>query len=107
MYVVRRRSCVLFVAGLCLAAAGCSPGASALTKFQSGQIGDLDAAEWQALAGLGSSVGLTVPQLNDQQAQALVDVLDQNGIQTTEELQTALNAGTVVVPQELLDLFGA
>ncbi len=105
MHTLCKKCCGLVTAGLLLALAGCSPSASALSKFQSGQIGALTAVEWQALAGLGSSFGLTVPPLSDQQAQAVVEFLDHNNIETTSELQAAIESGTLEVPQELANLF--
>ncbi len=98
---------LVLAAGCMIIAAGCTPTASALSKLQSGQIGSLTAAEWQALAGVGTSLGVAIPQLTQAQADAIVSFLDANGIETIEELEQAIDAGDLEIPQELIDLFAA
>jgi hypothetical protein len=88
-----------------LAVAGCSPAVSAITKFQSGDIGAMTATEWESLADLGSSFGLPIPQVTSTQAKAIVDFLDANNIETTQQLETLLSSGQVTVPPELASLF--
>lgn len=103
--VIRKKSCLLLAMACVLAVSGCSPAISAVTKFQSGNIGALNAVEWESLAGLGSSLGLPIPQLTSAQASSIVDFLKTNNIQTTQDLQTLLNSGQVTVPAELASLF--
>ena len=94
------------MAGCLLVATGCSPSLNALTKFQSGDIGSLNATDWQSLAELGSSVGVPVPQIDSQQANAIVKFLSDNHVETMQDLQTLLNSGTVKIPTELMNLLG-
>ena len=102
----RKTGLVLFT-GVMLGAAGCSPEASALSKLQSGQIGALSAGEWQALAGLGASLGVAVPNLTKDQAEALVDFLRTNNIHTFEDLERAIDSGEVEIPSDIVGLLGA
>ena len=87
-------------------------------KIAGGNVGDLNPDEWQILtdelSSLGQSLGIDIPsdftidQLSDDQAQAIVDVLDQYNINTMEELQAAIDNGTITendIPAALQDLF--
>jgi hypothetical protein len=96
---------LVLVTACIVGVAGCSPTASALSKFQSGQIGSLSAAEWQALAGLGTSFGAPIPHLTPAQAEAIVNFLRANGIETVDELQQVIESGDVEIPQDLIDLY--
>ncbi|UCD28788.1 MAG: hypothetical protein JSV03_17205 [Planctomycetota bacterium] len=94
-------------------------GGSLLTIFgkvgDNGVIGDLNPDEWQILtdnlpsfaAALGIEIpsDVTIPQLTDEQAQDFVNLLDENNINTIEELQAAIDDGTITVPESLQGSF--
>jgi len=93
-------------------------GGSLLTvggKLSADNVGDLNADEWQilvdnlpSLAGLvGFEVpaGTDIPELSDEQAADLVNLLDQNNINTIAELTAAIDDGTLSVPDSLATLF--
>lgn len=121
-------TCVL-MAALLAATAGCpfsDPRTSnqgggtiftAGTKLYSGRIGDMTADEWQILtdnaAIIASQFGLDLgnlgcwPQLDDDQAAAVVEFLADNNVQSLADLQQLFNkvaAGQVQVPATLLEL---
>ena len=106
MFLKSRKMMLALMAGCLLIATGCSPGLSALAKFQSGDIGSLSADDWQSLAELGGSVGVPVPQVTTQQATAIVKFLSDNKVETIQDLQTLLHSGNVTVPSELMNLLG-
>lgn len=106
MWSKLRLGTLIFSGLLLIGAAGCSPAASAISKLQSGDIGSISATEWQALAGLGAQFGFQIPSLSDEQAQAVVDFLDSNGIESVADLEAAIQGGTLVVPDNLIELFG-
>jgi len=105
MWSKMRVGTLVFSAVLLITSAGCSPAASAINKLQSGEIGTITATEWQALAGLGAQFGFQIPQLTDEQANAVVQFLDDNGIQTIADLELAIREGTLEVPDNLIELF--
>ena len=117
-------------------AAGCSPATvnsngdrgslvSTLTKLvnQEQNIGALNSAELQVLVtqlpALAEQIpalatqlppGMTLPELDDEEAEALEQFLDENGVSTFEDLAdlaAAVEAGTVQIPEILLDDFEA
>jgi len=91
---------------------------SVTSKITSGNIGEMNADEWQilldnaptlaALVGIQLPQDITISELTDDQAQAIVDLLKANNITTLEQLQQALIDGTLDasdVPPELMDIF--
>lgn len=79
-------------------------------KMAEGNVGDLTADEWQIaadnlpmiaeFAGIDLT-GVTLPSLTDEQAQAIVDLLDENGIQSFDDFATL---GEIEIPAELQTL---
>jgi hypothetical protein len=86
-----------------------------------GAIGDLNSAEWQVLTDkfddiisqlppdlpLPIPADVVLPQLTDAQALALVEFLDATGTNNFDDLPALVQQvidGTVVIPQELVDL---
>jgi len=94
----------LFVTGLVVSQSGCSPQASALSKLQGGEIGTLTATEWVSLESLGTQFGIPIPAFTTDQAQILVNFLEDNNIETIEQLQQMISSGDIVVPPEVLNL---
>ncbi len=84
---------------------------SALAKLASGNIGALTAGEWQAVVDAGVDLagepidGQPLPRLTAQQATAIVEFLDVNDVDTVADLNALFQAGNVVIPETLLDLF--
>ena len=84
-------------------------------KLATGNVGDLNPDEWQVVidnveaftelaeADIGD---VEITELSDDEAQAIVDFLDTNGIQTLEDLEN-LDVSELDVPDILADLFGA
>ena len=95
-------------------------GGSLLTvaaKLAQQDVGSLNADEWQILTDnaptLASYVGADVsqvpdlPELTDEQAQAIVDFLSENNISTFNDLsslQQMITNGQVTIPDELVGL---
>jgi hypothetical protein len=89
---------------------------SAASKLAGGNVGDMTADEWQIAADnlpmLAEFSGIDVssaqiPQITDEQAQAIVDFLAAYNIRTLEDLY-ALDFEEVEIPevlQSLVDLF--
>jgi len=91
---------------------------SAGTKIASGSIGSITPDEWQILcdnaqtlaAQYGAQFGfdpstVQFPVLTDEQAQAVVDFLADNGITTITQLEAAIRAGTLQIPESLMGMF--
>ncbi len=126
--------CLLGLAAFTIA--GCSPPTSnangdrgsvvsTLTKLADPEenVGALNSAELQILVTqlpalaeqipqLASQLppGMTLPELDDQEAEALEQFLEQNGVSTFEDLgdlAATIEAGTVQIPDILLDDFEA
>jgi len=74
--------------GGCLGVGGCGdPATSALMKIGTGQMTQLTADELQALAEMVSAQqGLAAPEIPDALAQAGIDILQANGINTIDQL---------------------
>jgi hypothetical protein len=103
-----RAGVLMLMTGCLVTAGGCAPQASALSKLQSGEIGTLNSSEWVALAGLGTELGIPVPQLTVEQADVLVGFLQANNIETIEDLQNLISSGHLNIPQDVIDLvYGA
>lgn len=79
--------------GGCLGVGGCGdPATSALMKIGTGQMTQLTADELQALAQMVSAQqGLEAPEIPDPLAQAGVDILKANGINTIDQLLAFLD----------------
>jgi len=125
-----RKGTYVLVGILLITASGCFPAADPRTSNQGGgsiisvglklaqqNIGDLNADEWQILTDsaptiaaqynvdLGAISELT--ELSDEQAAAIVQFLDDNSIQTIDDLEQLaqqIEAGTIQVPQILVDM---
>jgi hypothetical protein len=87
-------------------------------KVAGGNIGTLTADEWQILLDNAPTFApqfatqfnidvstINWPVLTDEQAQAVVDFLTANNITTFTQLQQRIEAGDLVVPDVLLQLF--
>jgi len=103
-------ACSILLAGIlgCPAASTELPvSITAPLKLAQGLIGDLTAAEWLFLAEAGSSIpGFPpLPQLTEEQAQAIVTFLDDNNIVTIADLTAKIQAGTVTIPADLIAVF--
>ena len=81
-------------------------------------MGDLNADEWQILTDnmptLAGMIGIELPpdvtleQLTDDQAADIVALLDEHNINTIDELQAAIDGGTITeddIPESLQQLF--
>jgi hypothetical protein len=120
----RRALLVLVGAGVLMTAIGCTTDPrtanqgggtllSASTKLLNQKIGDLTADEWQIIAdnipALAAQFnidlhGIQIPDLTDEQAQAIVDFLASHNIVTIDELKVAIESGQFTeadVPVEL------
>ena len=112
MQTAWRRAMFLVVAGLLIPAIGCmdtrtsNQGGgsmlSAMSKITAGNIGDLTADEIQILTDAYGYYGESAA-LSDEEAQAIVDWLDQNNVQTVGDLE---NTG-ITPPPELESLIGS
>jgi hypothetical protein len=125
MTIVAKRPLMLAMGVSLVAFAGCTGGScgnilTILAKIgPEKNIGSLTACEWQTLFSELPTVaqtfavdlqGYTIPQLNDEEAQAIVDFLAANGITTVDGLFAAVESGAVTiedVPPVLLQLFAA
>jgi len=89
---------------------------SAASKLAGGNVGDMTADEWQIasdnlpmladFAGIDTG-GVQIPEISDEQAQAIVDFLQAYDIRTIDDLY-ALDFNEVEIPevlQSLVDLF--
>lgn len=94
-----------------------SIGAKLLSNPTDPPIGDLDSSEWQWLSDnvewISEQFGITLPEgtdapsLTSDQAQVIVDFLDANSVVNAsdlEDLAVKVEAGTVVIPDSLLEL---
>ena len=102
-------SCVLtlFLAG-CFATAPVENEVTWAFKAASGQLSQTTATEWVAVANTISEAvpGVDVT-LTEEQAQAIVDFLVANNIDTVDELMALIeNPGDVVIPDSVTALFG-
>ncbi|MHC4441649.1 MAG: hypothetical protein ACYTF1_06745 [Planctomycetota bacterium] len=87
-------------------------------KIAEGSVGDLTADEWQILTdsapslagllGIELPTDVTIPQLTDEQAAAIVTLLDQHNINTIDELRSAIDNGSITeadLPESLQQMF--
>lgn len=89
---------------------------SAGSKLVAGNIGDMNPDEWQIVGDNVATLAtqfqnelgdVQIPILSDEQAAAIVTFLDQNNLQTLQQLIDAIDSGTLddaEVPPELLEL---
>ena len=78
---------------------------SATSKLNEGAIGDMTADELQILGDAATTWGgMEIPMLSDDDAGLIVDFLDENEIDTIDELTAALQSGELEIPDELLAL---
>jgi len=86
---------------------GCSNPAQAVAKVTSGQIGGLNPDDIQVLADLAMQyTGAQFPPVTDEQAQAVVTFLADNGVQTIEDAQALIqraeaDPNSVVISDEV------
>ncbi len=131
MQVMRRMVFSVMVAGMLLTVTGC-PGAggdstsnqgggSIITtgaKIANDEIGDLNPDEWQIafkwaptvadVTGIDLTEYGELPQLSDEEAQAIVDLLDDNDVNTMSEagqLVDQMASGEVEIPESLMSLY--
>lgn len=91
--------------------------ATAGAKLAGGKVGALNPDEWQIVTdsapaivsqfGIDLGALASLPQLSDEQAAAIVALLEENGVNTLDDLERlvqAIAAGSVALPDVLLDL---
>jgi len=94
--------------------------AKLMTNPSDPPIGDLNPDELQVLAdnmttlagmaGITLPEGVTIPSLTDDEASAIEDFLEANGVNNLSDLQSlasAIEAGTIDVPDSLMSLAAA
>ncbi|HKQ47800.1 MAG TPA: hypothetical protein VJZ71_07010 [Phycisphaerae bacterium] len=117
MFKSKQRVLVMIVATLATASAGCgvSDLASAASKLANGQIGALTASEIRSLSEAAIALlksqdpNFALQPLNEAQAEALVNFLDVNEVETQQDLDALVaNADTdpPVGLDELANAFG-
>lgn len=91
---------------------GSSP-AQAIAKILSNNIGGLNPDDIQVLADLATQFsGADLPQVTDEQGQAVVDFIAANGITTLQSIQTLIarareNPDSVVIPDSVREVIEA
>lgn len=101
--------------GGCMGVGGCSGDAttSGLLKVATGQMTQLTTDEFKALAhAAAAQQGATLPEIPDSLAQAALDILNANGVNTIDQLMALVeklqqNPGSVVIPQSAADALPA
>ncbi len=115
----KRASVALLVFGFvalglsgCVGVGGCNgdPATTGLIKVETGQMTQLTPAEVEALVqSVALQQGLQLPPLTDAQAQAVVDILNANGINSIGDVAAFIqkaeqDPSSVVIPPSAMEL---